>query len=309
MKAVSGFHVVDEWSPLETVLVGIGVGMGAPPRLEDTYDPKSREHVLSGTYPSESSVRAELTAFREKLKSLGVEVLTPSPLGTNQVFTRDIGFVLGETFIKTAMVEDRAEEQLALTDILADVPVACIMTPPPPVRIEGGDVMPIHGSLWVGYSEDEDFESFTTARTNAAALKWLQSSFPEWKVRGFQLNKSDTDPRKNALHLDCALGPLGLGHAIIHPEGFKQQRDVDFLIQTFGERKCLFISEQEMYDMNCNLFSVNESTVISSSAFHRINAQLRDWGYTVHEVPFSETAKMEGLLRCATLPLRRSPRS
>jgi len=37
-----------------------------------------------------------------------------------------------------------------------------------------------------------------------------------------------------------------------------------------------------------------------------LNQQLRDWKFIVEEIPFSETAKMEGLLRCATLPLRRS---
>jgi N-dimethylarginine dimethylaminohydrolase len=32
---------------------------------------------------------------------------------------------------------------------------------------------------------------------------------------------------------------------------------------------------------------------------------LRGWGYEVLTVPYRETAKMGGLLRCTTLPLRR----
>ena len=37
----------------------------------------------------------------------------------------------------------------------------------------------------------------------------------------------------------------------------------------------------------------------------RLNNELRIKGITVEEVPYAEIAKMEGLLRCSTLPLRR----
>jgi len=37
-----------------------------------------------------------------------------------------------------------------------------------------------------------------------------------------------------------------------------------------------------------------------------VNAQLRAWGYNVLEIPFNETAKLEGLLRCVTLPIVRN---
>jgi len=33
---------------------------------------------------------------------------------------------------------------------------------------------------------------------------------------------------------------------------------------------------------------------------------LRDWGYRVIETPMNETSKMEGLIRCVTLPIQRS---
>lgn len=299
------FWVQNEWAPLKKVMVGIGVGVEPAPSPEDTYDPKSREHVLAGTYPTEAAVRAELTGFRELLTRLGVEVLTPPPLGTNQVFTRDIGFVLEDRFVVTSMVSDRAEEQKALRDILAGMPEDKIIQAPEHVRVEGGDVLPMDGELWVGYSEEPDFSNFVTARTNRAGLDWLQATFPNWKVRGFQLTKSDTDPRRNALHLDCALGVFGGQHALVHPEGFKVESELAYVLDQFPPNHVLKVSAEEMYDMNCNLFSISPNTVISAASFHRINAQLEAWGYTVHKVPFAETAKMEGLLRCSTLPLLR----
>ena len=37
----------------------------------------------------------------------------------------------------------------------------------------------------------------------------------------------------------------------------------------------------------------------------KLNNELKNKGFTVEEVPYAEIAKMEGLLRCSTLPLRR----
>ena len=61
-----------------------------------------------------------------------------------------------------------------------------------------------------------------------------------------------------------------------------------------------------MYNMHCNLFSISPTTVISGEGFDRVNTQLLEWGYRVIETPMDETSKMEGLLRCVTLPMKRS---
>ena len=165
--------------------------------------------------------------------------------------------------------------------------------------------MPMDGELWVGYSNDDDFDRFVTARTNAQALDWLADQFPDWNVRGFQLSKSDSDPRENALHLDCCFMPLGGGHAVVHVEGLKRPEDCDFLRTRFAG-SLLEVDAQAMYDMQCNLFSVNPSTVVSDQMFVEVNRQLTRWGYDVWELDYQEIAKMEGLLRCTTLPLLRS---
>ena len=160
------------------------------------------------------------------------------------------------------------------------------------------------GELWVGYSDVDDFDRFVTARTNVQALDWLTDQFPDWNVRGFQLSKSDVDPRENALHLDCCLMPLGKGHALVHAEGLKRAEDRAFVRKLFVGT-LLEVDAQAMSDMQCNLFSVDPSTVVSDGQFGAVNAQLREWGYNVWELGFRETAKMGGLLRCTTLPLVR----
>ena len=70
--------------------------------------------------------------------------------------------------------------------------------------------------------------------------------------------------------------------------------------------KIIEVDAESMYEMHCNLFSISPTTVISGEGFERVNAQLRDWGYRVIETPMNETSKMEGLLRCVTLPIQRS---
>ena len=60
-----------------------------------------------------------------------------------------------------------------------------------------------------------------------------------------------------------------------------------------------------MYNMNSNVFSISENVIVSEISFKRINNILRELGFIVEEIKFSEIAKMEGLLRCTTLPLHR----
>ena len=64
-------------------------------------------------------------------------------------------------------------------------------------------------------------------------------------------------------------------------------------------------TKEEMQKMNCNVFSISDSIVISEQNFTRLNSWLVARGFTVEKVPYAEIAKQEGLLRCSTLPLVR----
>ena len=52
-------------------------------------------------------------------------------------------------------------------------------------------------------------------------------------------------------------------------------------------------------------FSISDDVIVSETGFSRLNNNLRQKGFIVEEVKFNEIAKMEGLLRCTTLPLIR----
>lgn len=303
-------RIKDEFSPLEAVVLGTAKSNGGEPTYEEAYDPKSKEHIKAGTFPKELDMVPEMEAFAEVLEKHGVKVYRPKVIENyNQIFTRDIAFVIDETFVITQMLEERSNEIDAIQEFIDKMPENSVVHMNGDAYLEGGDVMPVDEHIFVGYSELEDFENYTVARTNPAGLAFLQKQFPKRNIIGFELNKSDADARKNALHLDCCFQPLGLGHCIIHPEGFKNAEDVYFIKNYFGEENCFEIHADEMYEMCSNVFSIKPNVVVSEKNFTRLNQWLEEQGYTVELVPYQEISKMEGLLRCSTLPLRRTDTS
>ena len=298
-------RAVNEWDALHTVVVGTAQSMGGTPLLEEAYDPKSKEHIRADTFPIEADCLSELDGLASLLEAHDVRVLRPEVVDDlNQIFARDVGVVIDDRLVATRMISDRAAEWHGIAPLLQGVRDSHVLTPPVGVRVEGGDVMPMNGELWVGHSAAADFSTFTTSRTNEAALDWLSDQYTDWRIRGFELTKSDDDPRANALHLDCCLSVLAGGHAIFHANGLKHEEDRAFIRAQF-EGRLLEVDADQMYDMQCNLISITPEDVVSCPTFGQVNAQLHDWGYRVHTTPLQETAKMEGLLRCVTLPFFR----
>ena len=124
-------------------------------------------------------------------------------------------------------------------------------------------------------------------------------------VKEFDLVKSNTNAKENALHLDCCFQPVGKNKAIIHKEGFKNEADYLYLVNLFGMENLFHISKDEMYKMFSNVFSISERVVVSEKSFTRLNNWLRNNEFIVEEIPYAEISKQEGLLRCSTMPLIR----
>jgi len=296
----------NETAKLKAVVLGIADSNGGTPKLEAAYDPKSIEHIKAGTYPTEEDMKAEMEAFNKVFQKYDVQVFRPEKIeGCNQIFTRDIGFVIEDTFIKANILPDRAEEIAAITHVIAQIDVKKVLTPPEEVHVEGGDVMLHNDYILVGTYKGADYPDIITARTNMEAVAYLRKQFPNKKVVEFDLNKSNTEPRDNALHLDCCFQPVGKNKAIIYKGGFKEETEYQFLIDLFGKENVFDITRDEMYHMNSNVFSIAPDVVVSEQNFTRLNTWLRAQGLTVEEIPYAEISKQEGLLRCSTLPLIR----
>ena len=299
-------NIENESGKLKSVILGIATDFGGTPNVEDCYDPKSRAHVKAGTFPTNKACVSEINALVDVFEKYDIEVFRPKNIeGLNQIFTRDIAFAVSDKLVIPNIIEDRIKEADAIAGVINKIASEDIIRMPLSTRAEGGDVMPCNEYIFVGYSEKEDFEKYIVARTNRSALDFLTLTFPNKIVKGFELKKSDSDPRENALHLDCCFQPIGKNMAIMYKGGFKHSADVDFLVNFFGEENIIEVSKEEMYNMNSNVFSISEEVIISEKGFVRLNTELRKRGFTVEEVAYAEIAKMEGLLRCSTMPLIR----
>jgi len=299
-------RVTNETDRLKAVILGTAVSNGATPTLEEAYDPKSAEHIKAGTYPIEKDMVAEMDAFAAVLQKYSVQVYRPEIIrDCNQIFTRDIGFVIDDVFIKANILPDRQAEFQAIEYIVKQMNPDKVITPPEEVHIEGGDVMPWNEHIFIGTYKGDDYKEQVTARTNMAGVAFIQKLFPHKKVKEFDLVKSKTEARDNALHLDCCFQPVGKNKAIIYKGGFRSEADYQYLVDIFGIENLFHIEREEMYEMNSNVFSISPEVVVSEKHFTRLNAWLRAQGFTVEEIPYSEISKQEGLLRCSTLPLLR----
>lgn len=291
MKGIQ-LRVENETAPLEAVIVGHGVDEGT---AHYQNNPKLMEHVAKGTYPPEEVLAGQVDGLAAALEREGVKVYRPSNIpAVNQIFTRDIGFVIDDYFVKANMQRDnRKPEYDGIQEIIAQFPKDQILLPPANATIEGGDVLLWGEHIFVGISK----------RTNEAGAQFLRDSFPHKKVHSLHVKVTD-DPKTNILHLDCTFQPVGDKYAIIFEEGFEKRPDI--LYQVFEEENMIKVTGDEMYSMFPNVVSISPTCVASEKNFTRLNDQLRAKGIRVVEVAYSEVSKLSGLFRCSTLPLRRT---
>tara|TARA_R110002072_G_scaffold11611_4_gene52153 strand:+ start:6306 stop:7220 length:915 start_codon:yes stop_codon:yes gene_type:complete len=299
-------NIQNETSRLRAVVLGTAESNGPIPKVEDCYDPKSIEHILAGTYPTEADMIEEMDAVAKVFDKYDIQVYRPEVIkDCNQIFARDIAFVIDDVLIEANILPHREEEVQAIDYIWNQVAEDKRVILPEACHVEGGDVMPWNDYIFIGTYSGEDYPELITARTNADAVIAIQELFPNKIVKSFELRKSNTNPKENALHLDCCFNPIGKGKAIIHKNGFLIENEYEWLVNFFGKENVFEINKDEMYQMCSNIFSISEDVIISEQNFTRLNKWLRGQGFTVEEVPYAEIGKQEGLLRCTTMPLIR----
>ena len=300
-------NINNETGRLKSVVLGQPVSMGADPTLEESYDAKSYHTIQQGVYPKEEDIINEMTEFEKVLKKYDVEVIRPDIIKDyNQVFARDVAFVIEDKMILSNLIPDRADEQEAYSKIFEQVEWRKIINLPDTAHIEGGDVIVWNDFLFIGTCFSEDYRNFKTARTNEYAIEILKEYFPKKRIIDLELKKNDTVPYEGILHLDCTFNPVGKDKCIIYKDGFVDESDYRLILDIFGEENCFHVTKEEMFDMNPNIFSISPEVVVSDAAFMRMNRHLQDvWNIKVEEIPYREISKMGGLLRCSTMPLVR----
>jgi N-dimethylarginine dimethylaminohydrolase len=92
--------------------------MGETPNIDEVFDPRSYESVNNNVYPREEDVAKEICTFESILLKYNVEILKPLVIKNyNQIFTRDVSFVIDDTMIIHNIISFRNAEKDAFSDI------------------------------------------------------------------------------------------------------------------------------------------------------------------------------------------------
>ena len=297
--------IENEYSQLKTVILGIANDIGEAPSIFDTYDPRSLYHVKNNTFPNETSLVKNVESFYNKLFKHNVKIIRPKNItNCNQIFTRDLGFVISNIFFMSNIVPARLNEIQGIDNIIDKLDVGVIKLPEF-MHIEGGDVVLHNDKLFIGTYLDTNYSSLITARTNIESIEYLKKMIPNLEIIPIEIKKSNTNIFENTLHLDCCFQTIGSDKAIICPDGFKNKEDYEFLIKLFGRKNVFLANSRESFMLVSNVFVISPEVVVSHVNFKRLNKWLEEKGILVEKVDYSDVSKMSGLFRCSTLPLCR----
>jgi N-dimethylarginine dimethylaminohydrolase len=224
--------------------------------------------------------------FVQTLRSHGVEVilLPYHKKYPEQVFTRDIGFTLGETVFVADMASDvRKGEENVLRQWLEDEGFSYYNIVGD--HIEGGDVIIDRKTIYVGLSN----------RTNQKAADHLQRLLSSFEVKAVPF-------KERYLHLDCVFNVISPELALIYPEALTEED-----IKLFGSRyELIEVSKDEQFTLGTNVLSIGNKKILSLPVNKEVNKQLRERGFEVIEVDITEIIKSGGSFRCCTLPILRA---
>lgn len=223
--------------------------------------------------------------FTSSLRANGVEVLLLPPDNTfpEQVFTRDIGFTIGnQVFVAQMASSIRKGEEKALQKRLNFRGSPFIeMTEG---IIEGGDVMINQHTVYVGIS----------SRTNKRAVAILQEALPNFKIIPIPFHEE-------YLHLDCVFNILSRDEALYFPAALSDET----IMMLKKQFRLIEVTEEEQFTLGTNVLSIGNKKVYSLPSNQIVNEKLRERGYDVIEIDLSEIIKSGGSFRCCTMPILR----
>jgi N-dimethylarginine dimethylaminohydrolase len=200
-----------------------------------------------------------------------------------QVFTRDIGFTIGQQmFVSHMGMGIRQGEDNILMKWLKDhaYPFHNVKQD----SIEGGDVMIDFDTVFMGIS----------GRTSKNAVQLITELLPDYTVVPIAIERS-------YLHLDCVFNILSSSEALV----FSPALHPDDLERLSARYELIEVTKPEQFTLGTNVLSIGGKRVFSLPLNKEVNRQLRERGYEVIETDISEIIKSGGSFRCCTLPLVR----
>ena len=151
-------NINNEYGPLTKVILGVANSFGGTPQIDECYDPKSKENVKNGTFPIEKDLIDELNNFLQVLEKYNVNVIRPEIIENyNQIFSRDIAFVIENKIIVSGIIDERKKEIDGIKNFFSEIKSENIIKLEEGSRVEGGDVILDGENVYIGYSKDAEF--------------------------------------------------------------------------------------------------------------------------------------------------------
>lgn len=222
--------------------------------------------------------------FINLLINQGSKVQFLEPIyGANQVFTRDVGFVIDDIlFISKMANKNRAKETLALEEYIKDKHKKIYKMKNP---IEGGDVLIYNDYIFVGMSN-------RTSMAGALELgNYLKSLNKIYTIIPINFNKD------KMLHLDCVFNILDDNHAVISNYVYDKA-----IIQKII-KNLYYLDNKTTCELGTNFINLGKKRIVTSHK--KVKKLLEKLGYKVFYLDYSEILKAGGGFACSTLPVFR----
>ena len=243
---------------------------GVSPSIGDcklTFMERERIDVAAATRQHE--------AYKQSLTKMSVHVtsLDLLPAAPDAVFIQDTAVVVDEVAVVATMgAACRAQEVESVVQVLSSHRTLKRLSPP--ATLEGGDVVRIGRTLYVGDS----------GRTNREGIRQLSDILApyDYEVRAVGVS--------GCLHLSTGCSYLGRGLMLLNPVW------VD--AGPFRQFEILEVPETESWAANTIAAG---DTVLMASAFERTRALVEERDFNVIATDISELQKAEGALTCMSI--------
>lgn len=220
--------------------------------------------------------------YRQALEAMGcrVQVLPAQPTMPDSVFVEDTAIVLDEVAVLTRPgAESRRAEVASIAAALH--PFRPVLNITAPGTLDGGDVLRIGRTLYVGQSP----------RSNAEGITQLRDLLRDY---GYHV---ESMPTRGCLHLKSAVTQLADDSVLLQPEWIDRA--------PFAAMSIIEVDPDEPHA--ANIVRIDDALLMPAS-FPRTRQRLVDAGFDVTAVDMSELQKAEGAVTCCSLLFRQDGR-
>jgi dimethylargininase len=219
--------------------------------------------------------RLQHQVYEQTLRSLGVEVISlpAEPELPDSVFVEDTAIVLDECALITRPgAHSRRAETGSIARALS--PYRSLLTIQPPGMLDGGDVLTVGRTIFVGLS----------SRSDQGAIAQMQELLSPYgyTIRGIHVT--------GCLHLKSAVTQVGVDMLLVNPAWIDPAN--------FQGKKIISIDPSEPYAANALMVA---GKLLYQPAYPKTLARLQAAGIHPTLVDESELGKAEGALTCCAL--------